>query len=77
MNASPKLANRLIIIDTGPIVKHSRFIEIFPIDPLQRDDMQRHTGLISEVMIPFDLKLKATVYITGSMDYGADGWILA
>jgi hypothetical protein len=39
--------------------------------------MQRHTGLVSEVMVPFDLKSKATVYITRSMDYGADRWILA
>ena len=77
MNASLKLADRLIIIDTVPIIKHSRFIQIFAIDPLQLNYMQRHAGFLSEVMIPFDLKSKAAVYVTGSMDYGADEWIVA
>jgi len=77
MNASLKFADRLVIIDTMPTVKHSRFIEILSIDPLQWDSVQMHTWFLSEVMIPLDLKSEATVDIAWSMDYSADTWIVA
>lgn len=76
MNASLKLTNRLIVVDAVTIIKHSLFIEISSLDPLQWDYMHRHAGFISKVMISFDLKLKAVVDITGSMDYGSDEWIV-